>query len=260
MNRSDRWNALLEILAHSGSIDVEGAATELEVSTATIRRDLDELGQQQMLVRTRGGAVSHSVSYDLPLRYKAGRQAPEKQRIAKATSALIHDGAVVGINGGTTTTEVARALAMRATGAENEERTLTIVTNALNISSELAVRQHIKIVSTGGVPHRHSYELIGPYARHVLEQVHLDFAVVGVDGVDPVFGLTGHNEDEAIINQLMVTRARTVIIVADSTKLGQRAFAQIAPIQAAQILVTDSAAPKDVTDRFVEAGLRVIRA
>jgi DeoR/GlpR family transcriptional regulator of sugar metabolism len=260
MNRSDRWNALLEILAREGSLDVEDAAVELAVSTATIRRDLDELGQQQMLVRTRGGAVPHSVSYDLPLRYKAGRQAPEKQRIARAAAALIPDHAVVGINGGTTTTEVARALAMRASSAGSDERNLTIVTNALNISSELAVRQQIKIVSTGGVPHRHSFELIGPYARHVLEQVHLDFAIVGVDGVDPESGLTGHNEDEAIVNQLMVTRARTVIVVADSTKLGQRAFARIADIHAVQILVTDSAANAELCDRFTEAGLKVIRA
>src|SRR5689334_6666973 len=75
VKKYDRWNALMELLAAHGQIDIDHAATELNVSSATIRRDLDELTAQQMLVRTRGGAVAHSVSYDLPLRYKTARHA-----------------------------------------------------------------------------------------------------------------------------------------------------------------------------------------
>jgi DeoR family transcriptional regulator of aga operon len=260
VNRTDRWSRILETIAADGSVQVESLADGLSVSAATIRRDLDELAQQQMVVRTRGGAVSHSVSYDLPLRYKSSRQASEKQRIAAAAAKLVSDGAVVGINGGTTTTEVARALAARAGEPDIYGRSLTIVTNALNIASELAVRTNIKIVSTGGVPHPHSYELIGPYARHVLEQVHVDTAIIGVDAVDPVHGLTGHNEDESIINSLMVERARTVVVVADRTKLGMRSFSRICGIDAVDVLVTDDEASSDLVDRFRSAGVRIICA
>ena len=103
-----RWSALLEILTREGRIEVEAAADELRDSAATIRRDLDELTRQQMVTRTHGGAVINPIAYDLPLRYKAARNAPEKERIADAVVGLVKAGAVVGLNGGTTTTSVAR--------------------------------------------------------------------------------------------------------------------------------------------------------
>ena len=76
------------------------------MSAATIRRDLDHLGKQQLLTRTRGGAVANAVSYDLPLRYKTARFASEKQRIAQAAATLVRRGMVIGMNGGTTISEV----------------------------------------------------------------------------------------------------------------------------------------------------------
>src|SRR6201991_355899 len=113
VDRYARWNALLELLAESGRVSVEDAADRLNVSQATIRRDFDQLAQQQMITRTRGGAVANGVSYDLPLRYKTAKHSAEKQRIGAAAAALVAPGMVVGLNGGTTTTEVARALAVR---------------------------------------------------------------------------------------------------------------------------------------------------
>src|SRR5215831_12373279 len=120
MSRDARWKALLELLVERGRLDVEKAATELEVSAATIRRDLDQLAEQQMLIRTRGGAVAHGVSYELPLRYRTARNAPQKQRIAAAVAAMVGAGEVVGLTGGTTTTEIARALALRGDLAEGQ--------------------------------------------------------------------------------------------------------------------------------------------
>ena len=114
MSRYSRWNQLLELLAAEGQLQVERAAHELGVSTATIRRDFDDLASQQMLARIRGGAVAQGVTYDLPLRYKSERHPSEKQRIAAVAAALVQPGQIVGLNGGTTTTEVARALAVRA--------------------------------------------------------------------------------------------------------------------------------------------------
>jgi len=113
VDRYARWNALLELLTETGRISVEEAADRLDVSQATIRRDFDQLAQQQMITRTRGGAVVNGVSYDLPLRYKSAKHVPEKQRIGVAAAALVSPAMVVGLTGGTTTTEVARALASR---------------------------------------------------------------------------------------------------------------------------------------------------
>ena len=164
MSKYERLGAILELLGRDGSLDVDVAAAELHVSAATIRRDLDLLSKQQLLTRTHGGAVSNNAAYDLPLRYKAARHASEKQRIGKAVAEMIAAGTIVGLNGGTTTTEVARALALRGDPQLAYHPSITVVTNSLNIATELAVRAHLKIVVTGGVARPQSYELVGPLA------------------------------------------------------------------------------------------------
>ncbi|WP_055555702.1 DeoR/GlpR family DNA-binding transcription regulator [Streptomyces sp. NBRC 110028] len=262
MKRPERWNALLELLARDGRIEVEEAAAELAVSAATIRRDLDELAQQQMLNRTRGGAVAHNLSYDLPLRYKTARRASEKQRIGAAVARMVEPGAVVGLNGGTTTTEIARAIATRGelSGSDGGGPAVTVVTNALNIAHELAVRPHIKIVLTGGVARPQSFELMGPLATGVLDEVSLDLAVLGVDALDPERGAAAHHEGEASINHLMARRAARVVVAADSSKLGRRAFARICALDEIEVLVTDTGATEEAIAPYTEAGVRVIRA
>ncbi|MGW4875032.1 DeoR/GlpR family DNA-binding transcription regulator [Streptomyces sp. NPDC004262] len=257
MSRDARWKALLELLVERGRLDVEDAAAELAVSAATIRRDLDQLAEQQMLVRTRGGAVVHGVSYELPLRYKTARQATEKERIARAVAELVAPGEAVGLTGGTTTTEVARALAVRADLATGSPA-LTVVTNALNIANELAVRPQFKIVVTGGVARPQSYELVGPLADGVLGQITLDVAVLGVVAFDARHGAAAHDEAEAAINRLLCERAARVVVAADSSKLGGRAFARICAAELVDTLVTDAAAEPGAVRAFEEAGVRVM--
>ncbi|MFB8776764.1 DeoR/GlpR family DNA-binding transcription regulator [Streptomyces broussonetiae] len=257
MTRDARWKTLLELLVERGRLDVEEAAAELSVSAATIRRDFDRLAEQQMLVRTRGGAVVHGVSYELPLRYKSARRASEKQRIARAVAGMVAPGEAVGLTGGTTTTEVARALAERA-DLTSASPALTVVTNALNIANELAVRPQFKIVVTGGVARAQSYELVGPLADGVLGQITLDVAVLGVVAFDADQGAAAHDEAEAAINRLLCERAGRVVVAADSSKLGRRAFARICATGAVDTLVTDVAVDDTTVRRFEEAGLRVV--
>ncbi|WP_329566565.1 DeoR/GlpR family DNA-binding transcription regulator [Kitasatospora sp. NBC_01266] len=262
MSRYERWNSLLELLAEHGKLDVEEAAAGLAVSAATIRRDLDQLARQQMVTRTRGGAVAHNVSYDLPLRYKTARNAGAKQRIGAAVAGLIAPGEVVGLNGGTTTTEVARALVVRPELTERGEagHPLTVVTNALNIANELTVRPAVKIVVTGGVARPQSYELIGPLAGTVLAELALDVTVLGVDALDLGIGASAHHEGEAGINRLLAERARRVVVAADASKLGRRAFARICGLELIDTLVTDQPLGEELAAGFAEAGVRVLTA
>ncbi|MBN9742212.1 DeoR/GlpR transcriptional regulator [Amycolatopsis sp. A1MSW2902] len=255
MARHERLSTLLDLLAKREKLDVEEVAAELNVSAATIRRDLDHLAEQQLLTRTHGGAVANDLAYDLPLRYKTARHAPEKQRISAAAAALVSNGMVVGLNGGTTTAGVARALAMRADLADAPG--LTIVTNALNIAHELAVRPNMKIVVTGGVARPQSFELSGPLATLVLSQLSLDLLFLGVDALHPAAGAFACHEGEADINRLMVNNAARVVAVADSSKLGRRAFARICDITDVHEVVTDSDADPDVTAALKAAGIPV---
>jgi DeoR family transcriptional regulator, aga operon transcriptional repressor len=261
VDRYARWNALLELLTETGRISVEAAADRLAVSQATIRRDFDQLAQQQMITRTRGGAVVNGVSYDLPLRYKSAKHAPEKQRIGAAAAALVAPAMVVGLTGGTTTTEAARALAARpdlaGTGPDGPQ--LTVVTNALNIANELIVRSRMKIVVTGGVIRPQSYELVGPLATGILQGLTLDMAFLGVDGIDVTLGAASHHEGEAAMNSLLASRARRVVVIADASKLGRHAFAQVCPIESVDTLVTDVSVPEQEVEPFRAAGVEVLR-
>jgi DeoR family transcriptional regulator of aga operon len=257
VDRYERLSTLLDLLGQRGKVDVDDLAEELTVSAATIRRDLDHLADQQLLTRTRGGAVANNVAYDLPLRYKTARHASEKERIGRGAAALVARGSVVGLNGGTTTTEVARALAVLPELNGADEPTLTVVTNALNIASELAVRPHVKIVVTGGVARPASFELSGPLATRILDEITMDLVFLGVDAVDPVHGAYAHHEGEASINRLMAERARRIVVTADSSKLGRHAFARICPAAEIDTLITDDAAPAEVVAAFEAEGVTV---
>lgn len=249
VRRAERLSEILQVLSNDGAADVGALAARLGVSEATVRRDLQLLEEQRMLARTHGGAVASDVMYELPLRYKAARHQAEKGRIAREAATWVADGSVVGLTGGTTTTEVARALL--------ERRGLTVVTNALNIAGELAIRSELKLVLTGGTARPESYELVGPLAERALGDMNLDVAIVGVDGITPAEGLTTHHEVEAHTNRTMLDRARTVVVVADSSKLGLVAFARICPLDAVDELITDVAADASTVVAIREAGVSV---
>ncbi|KOY56939.1 DeoR/GlpR family DNA-binding transcription regulator [Streptomyces sp. XY332] len=265
MTRKERWQTLLDLLVERGELEVEPAAEALGVSAATIRRDLDQLAEQQLLVRTRGGAVVHGVSYELPLRYRTSRRAAEKQRISEAVAELIAPGEVIGLTGGTTTTEVARALAGRpdlATGSP----ALTVVTNALNIAGEAGGGPPTwpwprgrSCRSRGSVPRASGAGPRTTWPRRV--RAHHRGAGGGGGGAAPAPGGGGapRHEDEAAMNRLLCERARRVVIAADSSKLAVRAFARICPTRSVDVLVTDTGLSDAVTAEFEASGVEVRR-
>jgi DeoR family transcriptional regulator, aga operon transcriptional repressor len=249
MRQADRLSSVLERLSGNGSVGVGDLAGELGVSPATVRRDLRLLEDQHLLTRTHGGAVAQGVLYELPLRYRSARHGEQKLRIAREAAARISEGTAVGLTGGTTTTEVARALVATPR--------LTVVTNSLSIASELAVRPNLKLVVTGGVARAESYELVGPLAESSLAGLNLDVVLVGVDGISARAGLTTHHEVEAHTNRALIDRASVVIVVTDSSKLGVVAFAQICELgRITEVITDDEAAPAAVRDLTAE-GIQV---
>jgi DeoR family transcriptional regulator of aga operon len=248
MHQAERLGLILEELSAVGSVGVTDLVERLGVSAATVRRDLEHLEDQRLLTRTHGGAVAQMVSYELPLRYRSARRQEQKRRIGLEAARRVHDGAVIGLTGGTTTTEVARAVA---------DRPLTVVTNALNIASELAIRPNIKLVVTGGVARPETYELVGPIADGALGDLHLDIAFIGADGITAAAGLTTHHEIEAHTDRAVLDSAAHVVVVVDGSKLGRVAFVEISPVASIAELITDDEADPVELERIREAGVRV---
>ena len=242
LRRSDRIAQILERLDASGTVDVPELAEQFGVSLATIRRDLQLLDEQRLVERTHGGAVALDVAHELPVRYRTSHQHAQKRDVARVAVSRIPLGAVVGLTGGTTTTEVARQLAVRDS--------LSVVTNALNIAAELALRPKFKVVVPGGVARPQSFELVGLWSEQALRGINIGVAVIGVDGADAEAGLTTHDEIEAQTNAALMARARHVIVVADSSKLGRVHLARIAGLDQVDELITDASAAPDELARL----------
>jgi DeoR family transcriptional regulator of aga operon len=249
VRRAQRLDSILAELASNGSVSVQELTRTLGASPATVRRDLHLLEQQKLLSRSHGGAVGNGVLYELPVRYRGGRHAEEKGRIADAAVERIGAAQTVGLTGGTTTTEVARRL---------RERSLTVVTNAVNIASELVISETIRLVVTGGVARAQSYELIGPLAERTLEGLNVDVMFLGVDGVGPA-GVSTHDEVEAQTNRKMVERAMRVIVVCDSSKIGSSALSSICSLSEIDELITDVDAPAEQLEALRSAGVEVVQ-
>jgi DeoR family transcriptional regulator of aga operon len=248
VRRAERLDGILDRLATAGSVSVSELTETLGASSATVRRDLKLLEDQKLLSRSHGGAVRNGLMYELPVRYRGGRRAEEKSRIADAAVERIAGAQTVGLTGGTTTTAVARRLRGRA---------LTVVTNAVNIASELVISETIRLVVTGGVARPQSYELIGPLADRTLEGLNVDLVFLGADGVN-ADGATTHDEIEAQTDQKMVERAGRVIVVCDSSKIGRSALSQICPLSEIDELITDVDAPAEDLEVLRAAGVEVV--
>jgi len=257
----DRIAFILDALTQEGHVDVDQLAEELKVSTATVRRDLDGLALKQLLIRTRGGAVTNSSTYDLPLQYNALRHAEEKRRIARAAADRIAPGSVVGLNAGTTTTEVSRALAVRPDleGGERET-TLTIVTNAINIAHELTVRSQFQLLVLGGVVRPASYELIGPLAERALTDISLDEVILSANGISARSGASCHNLGEAAIGREMIARAKHVTLVLDASKFDVSCLATMCRIEAVDTVIADAGARehRETIAALEQAGVELV--
>lgn len=253
MKRAARLTAILDLLAEQGEVSVEELVERFGASAATTRRDLDSLAERRLLTRTHGGAVAQSLAYELPIRYRSSHGTGAKEQIAAAAAALVAPGQVVGLSGGTTTNAIATALAARDDLAEG----LTVVTNAVNIASQLAMRPEFKVVVTGGVIHPRSFELVGPFVEQLLGGIRLDIAFIGVNGLSAESGASTHDEAEAAVNRLMAQRAGQAYIVADSSKIGHDAFAHVGGAELFPVVLTDAALDAAAHQSLVDVGYEV---
>lgn len=253
-----RATEMLHLLLSRGKTSVEEMAEVFGTSAASVRRDLVRLEERGLVHRTHGGAMLAGQVYepfrlDASFQIREDRFAAEKQRIASVAATLIGERETIGFTAGTTTTAVARALRLR--------QGLRVVTNAVNIAMELSTAEGFETTLTGGcLRWPGAFSLIGPAASETLASVVLDRLFVGVCGIDPAHGATTIEPEEAAIFRAMVRRAKQVIIVADSSKVGLASPAVICPAAEIDVLITDDAIADDAMRAFGEAHVEVLLA
>ncbi len=250
----ERRFRIREMLSVQRTVSAAELRDVLEVTAATIRRDLGALEKEGVLVRSHGGAVSRTSSTNFQPSYDAlGRSnRVEKQAIAREAERLILDGETVFLEGSTTVYELARRLCHR--------NRLTVVTNSPPIVFQLQRSPNVAVISTGGELRKDVFYLSGVWAQHALSEIRVDKAILGVSAIDPVYGISTASQAEAQIKKMVLKAAKVRIALADHSKFGTQGFAYVGPVTDIDILVTDSGADPKYLRALRETGVELILA
>lgn len=226
-----RQNAILERAKRHGRVTVDELAAAFDVTPQTIRKDLNELCDQKLLTRVHGGAVLSSGIENVGYDARRMIASAEKEAIALAAAALIPDNASLFINIGTTTEAVARAL-LQHSG-------LMVITNNLNVAATMRPYPQIEVVVAGGVVRRSDGGIVGEAAVDFIRQFKVDFAVIGASAIDPDGALLDYDYREVKVAQAIISNARRVVLVSDSSKFERSAPVRIGHISQVDAFVTD---------------------
>lgn len=248
---------LVAVVNEQGEVTVAELAEQFAVSVDTIRRDLDALGSEGLIIRTHGGAVSPTAvaKPETGLDVRRRLQTEAKDIIGALAAQLVPDGSTVIINAGTTALSVARHL--------RHHRGLTLATNNLLLTSELDPRAYRNLYAFGGTVRANDYSTIGPlsfsgFAGGSDVEVRCDIALIAVGGITADGGFCTSNLAEASMMREMMDRADTVAVILDSTKFGRKLFAQFAPFEAADYVVTEKLPPAEYVEALEASGVRLI--
>jgi DeoR family glycerol-3-phosphate regulon repressor len=247
-----RHKTILELARRNGRVSVEELSGSLAVTPQTIRKDLNDLCAQNLLSRVHGGAIAASGVENLSYESRRRIAEEEKQAIGKAAAALIPDQASIFINIGTTTEEVARALADRSG--------LLVITNNLNVVDILCRNRNIEVIVAGGRVRHADRAAVGASAVEFISHFKVDFAIIGASAIDEDGSLLDFDLSEVQVSQAIVQNSRSVILVADREKLNRPAPVRIGHISEIDVFVTDrmeSAALQSVCEIH---GVQVIEA
>jgi DeoR/GlpR family transcriptional regulator of sugar metabolism len=244
---------LLDLVDQEGQVTVADMVHRFSISAVTVRSDLDALAKIGAVVRSHGGAIRRlEAIQDYPLRAKETLHRNEKVRIGKAAAELIRPGETIILDSGTTTAEVARHIKKLKT------QSLTVITNALNIATELADCGDITLIMIGGLLRPVSCSFVGPQAEAMMNEFHADRLFLAVDGFDLENGPSTPDVLEAQLNNVMIRSAKEVNVVADFSKLGRRSVSKIGPLDRIDRLITDNRAVPEFTEGLRNKGIEVM--
>lgn len=242
-----REDVILEILRDGGDVTVSALSETLGVSVVTIRADLKSLEERGLILRTRGGAIP---AFHPEMLDKKGSHTAEKERIARAAADMVKDGDQIMITNGTTSALVGRYLLGR--------RDVQVVTNSTLLLPYARVNPNLNITFVGGEFRPSAEALVGPEAVSRIDQFHVSLTITGTDGFTLEHGLTTHLVENAEIVRKMCAQADKRVLLADSSKFGNKGFVKILPLEAIDIIITDTGLDKDIVKRIEELGVTVV--
>ncbi len=248
----ERRQQMIAFIEQQNGATVEELSRHFVVSEATVRRDIVLLSKRGLVERAYGGAApkrhqhTHGVS-EPPLLKRAALLADEKQRIGRAAAAHVADEDTVIIAGGTTTWEMIPHLAQR--------RKLTVITNTLNIATRLAAFPHITVIVLGGTLRHSELSMLGLLMENALENLRVDKLFMGTPSIHVDYGLSADDLAEVRSDQVLMSVAREITVVADHTKFGRISTMRVAPIKRVHRVITDDSTSQEHVEALRDQGV-----
>jgi DeoR/GlpR family transcriptional regulator of sugar metabolism len=248
LSKSQRHERILSDLRVSSTIRVAELAGDLQVSTETIRRDLDELKSRGLINRTYGGAV-RPFAHEAAVSERYRMLTREREAIGGVASRLIKSGEVVLIGAGATTLHVVRRIAA-------EQKNITVITHCFDLIAVLATNPTITSIFCPGRYNSSEGFIYGPETVDFLEKFHANHAILGASGLT-VDGPNDVNADAAAVYRAMMARAAKTIVVADHSKFGRPSLAIYARWKEIDTLITDHTPPEALARALKRNGVEV---
>ncbi|MFH0797746.1 MAG: DeoR/GlpR family DNA-binding transcription regulator [Candidatus Omnitrophota bacterium] len=251
MLKSNRQKEIMKVLQTKGSVEISQLCRIFGVVEMTIQRDLSELIQKGGIIRVHGGAIlpEDNILSEPPFDIRNRKYQQEKEAIARAAFDMIEDGQKILLDSGTTTFSLAKII-------DNSKR-LIVVTNAINIASELNVRSNVSVLSLGGNMRKNTLACVGHFTESMISNLKVDITFLGVGGISETGKLSGGSVAEVGVKQAMIEAGKQIIVLADSSKIGREEFVLITNIKNVDLLITDSKAPEKIINRYKKMGVEI---
>ena len=249
----ERQKRILEILNNDGSVWVSKLSDELGVTEETVRRDLEKLEKQEVLVRTHGGAIplGDSASYDLSLEKRKQTNSVAKERLAKEAAKYLLPGDTIFLDSSTTTFYMAKEI--------KKIKNLTVITHSLRVINELAGVDSIKLITVGGIVSANQ-SFVGTLAENTIRNNFFASKVFfSSKGIKSDAGILESNEQECFIKQQVLANANETYYLCDSSKIDKVGFYKLAPLDSIDYFITDCELKEDYLNRFIEYDIQYVK-
>ena len=249
--KDERQQQIQIMVEEQGRVLVPELSAYFNVSEATIRRDLEELDREGKIHRTHGGAVRIEAPKEPPIMKRIEDHKEEKERIGKAAVELINDGETIFLGSGTTVIHVAKNLL--------PDIHLTVITNSLPVVNELASHPGIELIVIGGMLRQSELSMVGHVAEQAVREFRADRVFLGMFAIDVDCGFTNDYPPEIMTDRAIIDIAPQLIVLADYSKFGRVSSMLVAPITAADVIITDQSTPHYIINELCEKDIQVIQ-
>lgn len=244
-----RQNRILSLLGKNDEVTVNDLAAELDVSSVTIRQDLNFLESEGLLKRVHGGAVLKDAD---DLSNRLGINYQKKLKIARKAATYVNEGETILIESGSINALLAREL--------SRKKNVKIITTNVFIARQFRNNKEVNIILLGGLYQHQSETLVGKITKACIDQININKAFIGIDGYSTKAGFTLRDLYRAEISTYIVEKSREVFIVTDSSKFGKTELTNVCYPKDIQYIATDKDLDQKFKDELIEAGIDLILA